>query len=303
MQRDKRYVNPGTFAEVIRKYRASHKFLKLAVSSQKHWGYLLSIAELHLGAYSVDQIGPPEVQAFLDGFSDRLAQQRSAKAAIKAVEKFAIVRRLLPWPVTTGTEAPGSDGGHEPWTDDQVELAERESRPHISQIITLSVNTGQRNSDVIKMRWTDLEVFEGRMGINVIQKKTGVRIWIPLTQKLADALEQWERRPGFIALKENGMPWERHQATLQWARERDTKPALAPLKAAGLVLHGLRATAVVRLRRAGATTGQIKDMVGMSEPMVGRYCRMSVQRENALAAVHYLDTNKNISRTRDERGK
>ncbi|MET0925675.1 MAG: hypothetical protein ABWY47_21260, partial [Xanthobacteraceae bacterium] len=93
----------------------------------------------------------------------------------------------------------------------------------------------------------------------------------------------------FIALKEDGRPWERTQLSNQWERERDTKAALAPLKAAGLVLHGLRATAVVRLRRAGASTGQIADMVGMSEQMVSRYCRFSKQREGALAAVHYLD--------------
>jgi predicted transcriptional regulator len=58
---------------------------------------------------------------------------------------------------------------------------------------------------------------------------------------------------------------------------------------AGLVIHGLRATAVVRLRRAGATTGQIANMVGMSEQTVNRYCRLSVQRDNALAAVIHLD--------------
>jgi hypothetical protein len=39
-------------------------------------------------------------------------------------------------------------------------------------------------------------------------------------------------------------------------------------------------------------------MVGMSENMVNRYCRYSVQRENALAAVHYLD-----ARTKPERPK
>ena len=61
------------------------------------------------------------------------------------------------------------------------------------------------------------------------------------------------------------------------------------MKEAGLVLHGLRAFAVVRLRRAGANTGQIADMVGMSEVMVKRYSRFSRQRENALAAVHFLD--------------
>lgn len=30
-------------------------------------------------------------------------------------------------------------------------------------------------------------------------------------------------------------------------------------------------------------------MVGMSEPIVGRYCRFSVQRENASAAVIHLE--------------
>src|SRR5215831_15719134 len=67
----------------------------------------------------------------------------------------------------------------------------------------------------------------------------------------------------------------------------DSNPALRPL--AGLVLHGLRATACVRLLRAGANTRQIADMVGMSEQIVGRYDRFSVQRENASAAVLYLD--------------
>ena len=43
--------------------------------------------------------------------------------------------------------------------------------------------------------------------------------------------------------------------------------------------HGLRAFAVARLRRWGANTGQIADMVGMSEQMVKRYSRFSRQRE------------------------
>jgi DNA-binding CsgD family transcriptional regulator len=140
------------------------------------------------------------------------------------------------------------------------------------------------------MRWTDLEDYEGRPGINVVQKKTGLKIWIPLTQPLMAAMPAWERRPGFILLKEDGTPFTRQRLSDQWLRERDTNPALAPL--AGRVLHGLRATAVVRLRRASATTGQIAAMVGMSEQMVSRYCRHSVQRDNALAAVVHLDQTK-----------
>jgi len=191
----------------------------------------------------------------------------------------------------------GSDGGHEPWTDEQVQLAEQHALPHLARAVTLGSNTGQRGSDLVKMRWTDLETYEGRPGINVIQKKTGVKIWIPMTQELMRIFPTWERRPGFILLKANGQPWTREQLSSRWLQERDSKPALAPLKEAGLVIHGLRATAAVRLRRAGATTAQIKDMLGMSEETVNRYCRLSVQRENALAAVVHLETHIERGRT------
>jgi len=287
----KGHIKRGSFAEVIRAYLASPKYDALAKSTRVSYGYLLGLAERPdtLGAYPVDVIRPALVQAFLDGLADRPAQQKNAQTALKAVEKWALVRDLLAHPITMGTEAPGGTGAYEPWTDEQVELAERCCRPHLARVITLASNTGQRGSDLVKMRWSDIEEYEGRPGINVTQKKTGLVIWIPFTQELIKAVAAWERRPTFILLKEDGLPFTRAQLSDQWLRERDTRPALAPLKEAGLVLHGLRATAVVRLRRAGATTGQIAGMVGMSEPMVNRYCRKSVQRENALAAVHYLD--------------
>ena len=67
---------------------------------------------------------------------------------------------------------------------------------------------------------------------------------------------------------------------------------------AGLVLHGLRATACVRLRRAGATPQQIGDMVGLSVQMAERYCRFADQKQSALAAVYHLDR---TGRERDEK--
>jgi len=294
------HIKGGTFASVIRAYLSSPKFDALAQSTRGHYRHLLGLAEQPetLGAYPVDVIRPALVQAFLDGLADRPAQQKSAQTALKAVEKWALVRDLLPYPITTGTEAPGGTGGYEPWTDEQVQLAERCCRPHLSRVITLASNTGQRGSDLVKMRWSDVEEYEGRPGINVVQKKTGLVIWVPFTQELIRAIAGWQRRPTFILLKENDQPFSRAQLSDLWLHERDGRPALAPLSKARLVLHGLRATAVVRLRRAGATTGQIAGMVGMSENMVNRYCRFSVQRENALAAVHYLD-----ARTKPERAK
>jgi len=285
-------ITEGCFAAVIRAFIASPKFQNYSPATREVWGRELRLAERPdtLGAISVNIIRPALVQAFMDGMSDRPGKQAAALAALRQVERWAIVRDLLCQPITTGVEFTRSHDGHKPWTDEQVQLAETQARPELARVVTLAANTGQRGSDLVKMRWTDIEDYKGRAGINVVQVKTGKEIWVPITHELATAMAGWERRPGFILLRPTGIPWTRKALTWAWIVERDTNPALAPL--AGLVLHGLRATACVRLLRAGANTRQIADMVGMSEQIVGRYCRFSVQRENASAAVVYLDRNK-----------
>jgi len=242
-----------------------------------------------LGAIPVEEMRPALVQAFLDGLADRPGTQKLALTALKSLERVALVRDWLPRSITAGVEVIGSDGGHVPWSDEQVAMAETKSAPHLARVITLGANLGQRGSDLVRMRWSDIEEWDGRLGINVVQQKTGLKIWIPFTQALIVAMATWERRPGFILLKADGHPFTRPQLSNHWLAERAKNPKLASLEQAGVVLHGLRGTAVVRLRRSGATTPQICDMVGMSPQMVKRYSRYSDQKENALAAVHFLD--------------
>jgi integrase len=285
-------ITEGCFAVVVRAFIASPKFQNYSPATREVWGRELRLAERPdtLGAISVNVIRPALVQAFMDGMSDRPGKQAAALAALRQLERWAIVRDLLAQPITLGVEVGHSHDGHKPWSDEQVRLAETQARPELARVVTLAANTGQRGSDLVKMRWTDIEDYKGRLGINVVQVKTGKEIWVPITQELSSAMAGWERRPGFILLRPTGIPWTRKALTWAWIVERDANPALTPL--AGLVLHGLRATACVRLLRAGANTRQIADMVGMSEQIVGRYCRFSVQRENASAAVVYLDRNK-----------
>jgi integrase len=282
-------ITDQCFAAVIRAFMASPKFQGYSPATREVWGRELRLAERPntLGAISVNILRPALVQAFMDGMADRPGKQAAALAALRQVERWAIVRDLLPQPITMGVEVVQSHDGHKPWTDEQVRLAETQARPELARVVTLAANTGQRGSDLVKMRWTDLEDYNDLTGINVTQQKTGKQIWIPITRELSEAMATWERRPGFILLRPTGIPWTRKALTWAWIVERDGNPALRPL--AGLVLHGLRATACVRLLRAGANTRQIADMVGMSEPIVGRYCRFSVQRENASAAVLHLD--------------
>lgn len=290
----------GTFASVIRAYLASEKFKKLAAGTRRQYLALLAMAEHPeaLGGLSVMTIRPALVQAFLDGLAATPGRQKNARVALKAVEKFALVRDLLPYPIMTGTEAIDSDGGYEPWSDEMIKLAIERARPDLARVVRLGVETGQRGSDIIKMRWGDLDeqvdptTSTPWLGINVVQKKTGNRLWIPFTQDMVKAIEEWRptrRAPFFLVLRADGTPFPPNFLSWAWNHERDTNPALEPLKTAGLVLHGLRATAVVRARKRGATVLQIASMVGMSEPMVARYSRLADQLDMAMAAVHHID--------------
>jgi hypothetical protein len=131
MKRPREYRNVAristqSFAAVIRAYLASSRFKELEPSTQRNYLVYLRLAEHPetLGAPPIGVVRPALVQQFLDGLSDRPGAQHRARVALKAVERFALVRDMLPCPITTGTETVKSDGGHIPWSDAQVATAE-----------------------------------------------------------------------------------------------------------------------------------------------------------------------------------
>jgi integrase len=286
-------ITEDCFAALVRLFvsPANAKWSKLAESTRVTWLRELSFAARPdcLGALSLQEIRPSLVQAFMDGIADRPGKQQAALTALRQLERWAIVRELLPRQITLGIEVGHSDGGHVPWTDAQVATAEQHCRPDLARVVTLAANTGQRGSDLVRMCPTDVETYDGRPGINVTQQKTGRKIWVPILSTLAAAMAKWERQPGPFLRRPNGRPWSRKDLSNHWERERDRNPMLIEHRTAPLVLHGLRGHACVRLKRAGATAMQIADMVGMSVDMVEHYCRFSVQRENASAAVVLLE--------------
>lgn len=283
-------VTEDCFASVVRSYLASAKFAGYAEATKELWARYLMFAGRPdtLGNVSLQTLRPSLVQAYLDGLAGRPGTQSASLAAIKQLERWAIVRDILPRPITTGVETEEPEGGHTPWSDEHVAMVEKHARADIARVVTLGANTGQRGSDLVRMGWTDIELYEGMSGIKVIQKKTAREVWVPITAALAAAMSTWERRPGPFLTKLDGHPWTREQLTAAWVRQRDSTPELAPIKTAGLVIHGLRGHACVRLLRAGANSRQISDMVGMSEGMVKDYTRFSDQRANASAAVYHM---------------
>ena len=287
-------VASDSFYALCQAYRASPKFAGLSAATQNLWARELEFAcrPNCLGSIRISEIKPSDVQKYLDGWSDKPGKQAAAITALRALEKWAVVRDFLPKAITLGVETGHPTGSHIPWTDAHVLTAEQHARSDISRAITLGANTGQRISDLVRMCPTDIETFKGVGGINVVQLKTGRQIWIPLTDALAAAMETWPRSPGPFLRKLDGRIWIPHYLTCVWDLEKKRNPELSGHQ--DLVLHGLRGHACVRLSRQGLTDHQIGDLIGMSSYMVSRYTRLSAQKENALAAVVSLSRHKSL---------
>jgi hypothetical protein len=120
-------VTDDCFAALVR----SSKLLGYSAGTQDTWGRELNFAARPkcLGAASLQVIRPTLVQAYLDGLDGRTGKQAVAKAALIQLEKWAIVRDLVPRQIMLGAETGRPQGGHIPWTDVEVALASATAGP------------------------------------------------------------------------------------------------------------------------------------------------------------------------------
>lgn len=106
MARDKRHIRGDSFAAVIRAFMSSPRFQSYSPATREVWGRELRLAEHPdaLGPITVDVLRPSLVQAFIDGLAGRPGKQAAALAALRQVERWALVRDLITHPITLGVE-------------------------------------------------------------------------------------------------------------------------------------------------------------------------------------------------------
>lgn len=117
----------------------------------------------------------------------------------------------------------------------------------------LALYTGQRRSDVAAM--APLDLMNG--GINIIQKKTGKALWVPIDPALQEVLDASDLTRETILVTRFGRPFS--EKALGMRMQQWTKAAGL---AAGCTMHGLRKTRGKLLAEAGATTREIMAILG-----------------------------------------
>jgi integrase len=251
---------------------------KLAPSTQEKYQQSLRVIRDAWGGLPAASLRPSHVQALVGSIgAEKPGTANNVLDALRAMCRWACgPRELLDRDPTHGVAHFDGGEGHKPWTREQLAIADEKFTGMLRRAYVLGRYTGQRASDIIRLGWTDID--DGGFGLR--QKKTGVQPWCPILSELEAEMAKWEKRPGPFLLQDNGRPFTTNQLWKVFDKAREDIPALADT-----VWHGLRANAVIRYRQENLSALAISDAIGMSVPMVERYCRHADRKASGQAVL------------------
>ena len=250
---------------------------KLSDATKEQYRRSLRVVRKAWGDLRADTLRPSHVQALMEGLAETPGKANNVLDALRAMCRWAMgPRELLPRDPTLGVVHFEDGEGHKPWTPEQLRTADEKFTGMLRRAYMLARYTGQRISDVVRLGFTDMD--DG--GFALRQKKTGVRPWCPIFPELEAEMATWEKRPGPFLLQDNGKPYTTNQLWKVFNKAREDHPEFGDA-----VWHGLRANAVIYLRQSNYSAPQISDMIGMSPPMVERYCRHADRKAGGQAVL------------------
>lgn len=270
---------PGSVSALVAAFEASAEFAALKASTQSEWRRNLKRVEAAWGPLPVAAIETKHVLSLRDRFGKQPATANNLMRALSSVLTWGLPRGWSKTNPCLGVKKLKGVGTYSPWSWDEIVLFRTHARPRLWQAAALALYSGQRQADVLKMRWSDLD--SGMM--HVVQEKTGAELWIPMHADLKAVLAEMPRLADTILTTERGSPWG-SGFKASWQAQMDLLE-LASLREAGCVFHGLRKSAVVFLLEAGCTDAEVSAITGQSRQMVEHYARQVNKRKLAASAV------------------
>ncbi|MGH0004473.1 tyrosine-type recombinase/integrase [Pseudovibrio ascidiaceicola] len=267
---------------LIRAYRQHPNFTSLKPSSKRDYERYLSLLDDRLGEFAATAITTRVMTEIQDSLAD------TASAANHAM---SVYRTLFKWGINRGfnKENPAENIENikhvaektKPWPDWALQLIMDNSRWELRTFVLLGLYTGQRTSDILDMRLSDIK--DGR--IRVIQDKTRKELWIRIHENLKPTINECRQRGNiYLITRQNGSPLDPGGFRAMFTREMG-KAQTARIRNEGYKPHGLRASAASRLKEVGCSNGQISSITGMSNAMVERYTQLYDQLKTADSAI------------------
>jgi len=279
MRRRKGHSLPGTIGGLIIEYRKSPEFRETAPNTQR--AYEAGFKLLHdLYNVEVRALRQRHVMAVRDRLRETPSQANRAVKVLSILFNYGI--RLEWCEINPAFKVKKLRiGEFARWTDEAVAYALANLPERFARAVILGLYTGQREGDVIGMRWSD---YDGA-GIKVVQAKTGAPLWIPAHNALRGHLDAWKRDALTVVADSQRKPYRGRVFSTVFSRELRRHNALD-----GLVYHGLRKTAAAKLAEAGCSVHEIAAITGhLSLQMIQHYTKEAEQKGRASAAILKLE--------------
>lgn len=270
----------GSFAALIDVYQASPEWTALSPRTRSEWTRHFKYLRSAWGELVVAGVEPRHVVALRDTRASTPADANNLVRATSALITWGVLRGWRPDNPCKVVPRFKLGEGYAPWAWDSIEHFRQHARPDLWHAAALALYSGQRLSDVLGMKWSDIA--DGL--IAVIQSKTGKQLWLPVHSRLRVVLGAMPRQSVFILTNTTGKPWTANGFKASWGNELN-RPIMSMLRDQRCVFHGLRKSAVVTLLEAGATDAEVAAVTGQSREMVAHYSRQVNQRKLAAAAI------------------
>lgn len=296
---------PGSIGWLIDKYKASREYAELSDGTRANYGPALLLMKKEIGTgYLHDMTGE-----HVDLYSAKIDREKGGSVAdqqiglISNLWEFAkgfpeFKRKGKLCPTLGATRHYEHDGeGILAWPDHVFEKFVETAKPHLIEIVNGLRYTGQRGSDLVTMLWTD---YNGEK-INVVQQKTGERIWLHCPAPLRKMLDNMPRHSKFIF----NSKWKRpylHAGTLGTAIRNQVQKKLGFVDYS---MHGLRKNAGMELALASCSVPEIMAVLGHKSPKMAMFYVKQASKitlgETATAKLDAYLEKKQTARTAERR--
>jgi integrase len=284
----------GTLQSVLTAYQQSSAFTDLRPSTREGYAWHIARIEREFADFPLKALPDQRSRDVFLKWRDQIARSSPRQADYT----WQVLKAILNWARDRGlvTHNPCERGGKlyrgspvdKIWTlEDEAAFLEK-AHPIFHLPLLMGLWTGQRKGDLLQLPWSG---YDGTF-IRLRQRKTDMRVAIPVGGPLKAALDATRKVGPIILVNHHGRPWLTNTFGRGW-REACRKAGVT-----GLTFHDLRGTAVTRVSLAGCTVPEIAAITGHSLAGVARILDAHyLHRDPALAASAIRKLEENVRRS------
>jgi integrase len=281
-----------TMGELSLAYLASDKFKKVAGSTAKGYRSKINWIIDRCKDVQVKKMTRKVILEMRDARKDQPVTANATLTMMKILLEYAIDLDWISFNPAKGVPSLDKNAEErEPWTDEEIAAFHDHADPRASLILELLLNTGQRLNDALAMKWSQCydDPIAG-YGIEVKQRKTKAKVFIPFSNRLKDAIKrldnQIDRSGSDYIIVNKKDPGEQLPVITCQVLMSKVKEKIGVTK----TLHDLRHSCAHRLAEQGLSAEAIMSITGhTSVKMVHHYCNSSKQKAQAKIAMATMD--------------